>query len=149
MSSITKILQKEKEYEQSSSVIGDASSSSFDDNNNNNANTTTAIATATTTATAFHNIKMNPNDVLCGRGTLVYSHFGNKRYRTNVTEYQQEYMTSTTNIERKDVYSPILARINDSGGGIQQNTNKNSKKKDNWYGNILVKTTRIVRSSKE
>jgi len=63
--------------------------------------------------------KINPNDILCGRGGLTNSHFGNKSFRCVVAEYQLEYLKARKN-DKKDIARKIVAQIKENGGRFLQ-----------------------------
>jgi hypothetical protein len=58
---------------------------------------------------------INENDVLCGRGGLTNTHVGNKRFRSIVAEYQEEYLQARKK-EKALIATKVVERIRKSGG---------------------------------
>lgn len=63
--------------------------------------------------------KINPNDVLCGRGGLTNSHIGNKKYRYIVAEHQLEYLRARKN-DKRTIARAVVSRIRENGGRFLQ-----------------------------
>jgi hypothetical protein len=54
-------------------------------------------------------------DVLCGRGGATNTHVGNKRFRSIVAEYQEEYLDARKK-EKALISKRVVQRINQYGG---------------------------------
>ena len=55
------------------------------------------------------------HDVLCGRGGATNNHTGNKRFRSIVAEYQDEYLTAKKK-EKVLIATRVVERIKSKGG---------------------------------
>jgi hypothetical protein len=69
--------------------------------------------------------KINPNDVLCGRGGLTNSHTGNKKYRLIVAEHQLEYLRARKN-DKRSIAKTVVSRIREDGGRFLQRSSDSS-----------------------
>ena len=57
---------------------------------------------------------LNPNDVLCGRGSAICNYSGNTRLRACVAERKGEYLRCTKKIEKAYICAELVAKIRSS-----------------------------------
>jgi hypothetical protein len=55
--------------------------------------------------------ELDDNDVLCGRGSFGYNHFGNRHFRSLVTSMLEQYLTCQSRIEKSNTIFGIIDHI--------------------------------------
>eukprot|EP00980_Cylindrotheca_fusiformis_P028764 scaffold22642_cov134-Cylindrotheca_fusiformis.AAC.19 len=58
---------------------------------------------------------ISENDVLCGRGGATNTHIGNKRFRSIVSEFQEEYLDARKK-EKAAIAKRVVQRVHENGG---------------------------------
>ncbi|VEU42344.1 unnamed protein product [Pseudo-nitzschia multistriata] len=88
--------------------------------------------------------EINPNDVLCGRGGLTNSNIGNKRFRSVVAKYQQEYLHARKN-DKKLIARRIITEIKENDGRFLQRSSDPSIWSEISMKKALEKTSQALR----
>lgn len=87
---------------------------------------------------------ISEHDVLCGRGGATNTHIGNKRFRSIVSEYQEEYLDARKK-EKAVIAKRVVARIHENGGRFL----KRDASSDSWVEvppkKALLKTGQALR----
>jgi len=74
-------------------------------------------------------VAIRPNDVLCGRGKVSFTHSGNRRFRHIISQSVDEYKSATSKWEKSLVAAKLVNLIQASGGRFL----KQKRGDDAWY----------------
>ena len=81
-------------------------------------------------------VTLRPNDVICGRTSFAFNHYGNRNFRVIIGTYLQDYRNAVTRQERSAVIQHVMDVLQYDVGArflkvVEVNKAKQTKKKNN------------------